>query len=69
MGTGIITGMTSVFTAIFEWISTALTSLISVFYVAESGFTFLGVLALIALGISIFFLLVGVISNFLHLRG
>lgn len=67
--TSIISGMTAVFTAIFEWISTALTSLISVFYVAETGFTFLGVLALVALGISIFFLLVGVISNFLHLRG
>lgn len=67
--TSIISGMTAVFTAIFEWIQGALMSVLQVFYVAETGFTFLGVLALVALGISIFFLLVGVISNFLHLRG
>lgn len=65
----IIQGMTGVFTAIFDWISTALVSLIDVFYVAETGFTVLGVLSLIALGISVFFLLIGVIQNFLHLRG
>ena len=65
----IISGMTDVFTAIFEWLSTAVLSIVDIFYVAGTGFTFLGVLAIIALGISIFFLLVGVISNFLHLRG
>lgn len=65
----IITGMTDIFTAIFDWISSALLSLVDVFYVAETGFTFLGVLALVALGISVFFLIIGVIQNFLHLRG
>lgn len=67
--TSIIGGMTAIFDAVFTWISTALMSVLDIFYVAETGFTFLGVLALIALSISIFFLLVGVISNFLHLRG
>lgn len=65
----IITGMTDIFSAVFDWISTALLSLVDVFYVAETGFTFLGVLALVALGISVFFLIIGVIQNFLHLRG
>ena len=65
----IITGMTDVFSAVFEWIGSALMGVIDVFYVAETGFTFLGVLALIALAISIFFLLIGIIQNFLHLRG
>ena len=71
---GIITAMTTVFDAVFTWLKTAITSCISVFYTAGSGsesgqLTFLGVLALVALAISIFFLLVGLIQNFLHLRG
>lgn len=70
----IITAMTTVFDAIFTWIKSAITSCIEVFYTAGTGdsggqLTFLGVLALIALAISIFFLLVGLIQNFLHLRG
>ena len=69
--TEIITAMTAVFTAIFTWIKTAITSIIEVFYVSgeNGGFTFLGTLALVALGISIFFLIMGLIQNFLHLRG
>lgn len=71
--TAIITAMTTVFSAVFEWIMDAITAVIPIFWTsAEAGggeLTFLGVLALIGLAISIFFLLVGVISNFLHLRG
>lgn len=63
----VITAMTAVFTAIFEWIIGAISTVVTVFY-ADGALTFLGVLALIALGISIFFLLVGLIQNFLHLR-
>ena len=70
----IITAMTTVFDAVFTWVKSAITSCIEVFYTAGTGdsagqLTFLGVLALIALAISIFFLLVGLIQNFLHLRG
>lgn len=70
---GIITALTAVFDAVFTWVKSAITSCIEVFYTSgsEGGgqLTFLGVLALIALAISIFFLLVGLIQNFLHLRG
>ena len=65
----VITAITGVFTAVMEWIMTAITTVIGVFWTAGEGLTFLGVLALIALAISIFFLLVGLIQNFLHLRG
>lgn len=64
----IVSAITAVFTAIMDWIITAIESVIPVFYSAE-GLTFLGVLALIALGISIFFLVLGLIQNFLHFRG
>ncbi len=68
----IISAMTAVFDAVFTWVKSAISSVIEVFYTTgESGgqLTFLGVLALVALAISIFFLLVGLIQNFLHLRG
>ena len=64
----VISAITSVFTAVMGWLQTAITSVVAVFWTGEA-LTFLGVLALIALGISIFFLLVGLIQNFLHLRG
>lgn len=64
----VISAITAVFTAVMGWLQTAITSVVAVFWTGE-GLTFLGVLALIALGISIFFLLVGLIQNFLHLRG
>lgn len=60
--------MTAVFDVIFTWLLSAIQAVVAIFWTGEA-LTFLGVLALIALGISIFFLLVGVIQNFLHLRG
>lgn len=69
----IISAMTAVFDAIFTWILSAISAVIPVFWTAGEGgageLTFLGVLTLIALGISIFFLVMGLIQNFLHLRG
>lgn len=68
MTASVITAITAVFTAVMEWIITAITAVVAVFWTGEA-LTFLGVLALIALAISIFFLLMGIIQNFLHLRG
>ena len=70
----IITSITGVFTAIADWISTTLPSITEIFYTPGTGetpgsLTFLGVLAVVALGISIFFLLMGLVQNFLHFRG
>lgn len=64
----IISAITAVFTAVMEWVITAIQAVVAVFWTGEA-LTFLGVLALVALAISIFFLLMGVIQNFLHLRG
>ncbi len=65
----VLTAILAVFTAIGEWISTAVTSLMPMFYVAETGLTFLGVLAVAGLGFSVIFLVMGLIQNFLHFRG
>lgn len=65
----VLTAILAVFTAIGEWISTAVTALMPMFYVAGTGLTFLGVLAVAGLGFSVIFLILGLIQNFLHFRG
>lgn len=68
-GVTILSAMTQVFTAVFAWLMEAIPSVVGIFYVAETGLTLLGVLAIVALAISLFFLVMGLIQNFLHLRG
>lgn len=65
----ILTSILAVFTAIGEWIGGAVNALIPMFYVAETGLTFLGVLSVAALAISVTFLLIGLIQRFLHFKG
>ena len=65
-----VTAVTNVFAGIGEWITDFLPTIMSLFWDADAnGLTFLGVLAVCGLAISIFFLLMGVIQNFLHFRG
>lgn len=64
----IITAIFAVFTQIGNWISNAVTVLIPMFFV-EGELTFLGVLAVVGLGFSVIFLIIGLIQNFLHFRG
>lgn len=64
----VVTAITEVFSAIGDWISSAINDLVPMFYNAESGLTFIGVLAVMGLGISVIFLIIGVIQSFLRLR-
>jgi len=68
MTASIITAITAVFTAIGEWIVTAIELLQPIFWTAE-GLTFLGVLAVCGLAFSVVFLIIGIIQRFLHFRG
>lgn len=65
---GVLTQILEVFDGLGEWLSSAVQSMIGMFY-SENSLTFLGVLAVAGLGISLIFLLIGVIQNFLHFRG
>lgn len=67
--TSIISQITGVFSSLAEWITSQLPKVTAVFYNAESGLTFLGTLAVCGLAVSVFFLLMGLIQNFLHFRG
>lgn len=69
MTTSVIGAITSVWTAIMEWITGALGDVQSVFFATEGGLTFLGTLAVISVAVGVAFLILGVIQNFLHLRG
>lgn len=66
----VITQITEVFTAMGTWLVSFINSLIPLFWTEgeNGGLTFLGVLAIIGLAISVFFLVMRVIENFLHLR-
>lgn len=65
----ILTAITEVFTAISEWIVGAVSGVMPMFYVAETGLTFLGVLAVAGLAFSVVFLLIGIVQRFLHFGG
>lgn len=64
----VLSAILEVFTSVGAWLSEAVASMIPMFYVAETGLTFIGVLAVAGLAISVAFLLIGVISNFLRFR-
>jgi hypothetical protein len=65
----VLEAVLEVFTSIGEWIPGAVTQLLPMFYTAEEGLTFLGVLAVAGLAFSVVFLVMGIIQNFLHFRG
>lgn len=65
----VLADVLEVFSSMIEWVASAIQPITAMFWTAESGLTFLGVLATAGLAISIVFLLIGVLSNFLHFRG
>lgn len=64
----ILTAILEVFSAIGTWIVDAVTSLLPMFYVAETGLTLIGILSVCGLGMSVIFLLIGIIQSFLRFR-
>lgn len=58
----------AIFAGVADWIVETLPTVTSLFY-AEGALTFLGVLAVGSLAISISFLLIGIIQRFLHFAG
>lgn len=70
----IITAVTGVFSSMGDWIIQTIPKVVAVFYTPGSGeqagsLTLLGVLAVCGLAVSVFFLIMGLIQNFLHFRG
>lgn len=65
----IIESVFGVFEKIAEWVVSVMPSIQALFYTAETGLTLLGTLSVASLGVGIFFLLLGVITNFFQFRG
>lgn len=65
----IVNAIFDVFTAIGTWIVGAFTQLIPIFWnTTDNTLTFMGVLAVIALGINVILLFIGIIQRFLKFR-
>lgn len=65
--TPVITAITSVFTAIGEWLVTAITAMEAVFWV-EGALTFVGTLAVVGLAIAVILMVLAMIRSYLQLR-
>lgn len=66
--TTVVDEIFAVFDKVGDWIVDALTTFVVVFYSPTTGLTFLGVMALVSLGIAVIFLVIGVIQSFLKFR-
>lgn len=67
--TGILEAVLAVFTAVIDWFIASMQSVVALFWSAETGLTFFGVLGLTALGISIVLLFIRMVKNYLTFRG
>lgn len=68
-GSGLAEDIFELFQSIIAWMVGFFGSFVGLFWTATSGLTVLGVFAVIALGISIFFLIFAVVINFFRFRG
>lgn len=66
--TGVLTSIFEVFSSVADWIVEAVVGVIPMFYSADTGLTFIGVLAVAGLAISVAFLLIGIIQRFLKFQ-
>ena len=71
---GVLTAILSIFTEIGEWFVTSFNMVVPIFWTAPVGetagsLTFMGVLAVAGLAISVVFLLIGIIQRFLKFKG
>lgn len=60
----VLNAILAVFTAVSDWIVTAFEGVTPMFY-TESGLTFMGVLAVSGLAISVILLIIGIVQRFL----
>ena len=72
---GVLSAILEVFTGVGEWFVTSFNKVIPIFWTAPTGdattgsLTFMGVLAVAGLAISVVFLLIGIVQRFLKFRG
>lgn len=65
----VVTAVLAVFTSILQWFVDSIEVAIGIFWVAETGLTFLGVLSVVGLGIAVILMLFAMIRSYLKNRG
>lgn len=65
----VLSAVLAVFSAILEWFVTAINTAVGIFWVAETGLTFIGTLAVLGLGIAVILMLFAMIRSYLKNRG
>lgn len=63
-----ISHLTTIWDQLTDWLTTSVGDVTSMFYDASTGFTLIGTLAVVGLGINVGFLLINVVKAFLRLR-
>lgn len=61
----VLSAILNVFDEVSEWIVTAFQNMTPIFYNAETGLSFMGVLAVAGLSISVILLIIGIVQRFL----
>lgn len=61
----VLSEMLGVFEGVANWLTRAVQNIIPMFYAEETGLTFIGILAIASLAISVAFLLINVIRSYL----
>ena len=64
----LVSDVFEVFGLIADWFVESIPKLFVLFYSSESGITLLGIMALVSIGVGVFFLLAGFVQNFFKLR-
>lgn len=68
MTQSLTTAVFDVFKAVSTWFIEAITGFVDLFYDAESGLTFLGIMALVGIGIAVARMLFAIITSFVQMR-
>lgn len=68
MESTVLDKMLDVFEAVASWLTSAVQNVIPMFYAEETGLTFIGILAIASLAISVAFLLINVINSYLRFK-
>lgn len=68
MTSNLVTAVFDVFSAVSTWFIGTIMDFVELFYNAESGLTFLGIMALVGLGIAVARMFFAIITSFVQMR-
>ena len=65
----VVTAVFDVFSNISTWFTGSISDFVDLFYTAENGLSFIGIMALIGIGIGVTRMLFAIITSFVQMRG